>query len=276
MQNGEVDINRLGGLQMGDMRGWLYGSMPASVKRHESFFFRPAAIHKLANIPGGRFPKTHSCNGYVYGMEQIPREFTKNAIYLVRDPRDVAISYAHHTNRSIDDVIETMERKDALHDQSPIFQYMGRWCDHVESWLDAPKREQPYYPVLVIRYEDMLESPHTCFGQAMRFLGVEGDLDRAIEETSFQRLSEQENEGGFRETFTGGKFFRSGKSEWREKLSRKQIARIEKVHGKTMRKLGYERYRDAKAKGRRVHRGRTDGVVAEKRHPDAEAHVREP
>ncbi|MFZ8477510.1 hypothetical protein ACO1MN_14725, partial [Staphylococcus aureus] len=42
------------------------------------------------------------------GEPAFPAAISRGAIYIVRDPRDVAVSYAHHRGRSIDDIIALM------------------------------------------------------------------------------------------------------------------------------------------------------------------------
>ena len=39
-------------------------------------------------------------------------ERTLGVIYLVRDPRDIVISYAHHMNKKIDEVVDSIAKKD--------------------------------------------------------------------------------------------------------------------------------------------------------------------
>ena len=40
----------------------------------------------------------------------ITLEFTAGAIYVVRNPLDVALSYAHHLGATLDDIIDLMGR----------------------------------------------------------------------------------------------------------------------------------------------------------------------
>ena len=48
------------------------------------------------------FLKTHSCCGTINNYKFTNKENTLGFIYIVRDPRSVAISYAHHSNISYD------------------------------------------------------------------------------------------------------------------------------------------------------------------------------
>ena len=49
--------------------------------------------------------KTHCACGKMNSVDLIPNELTEKAVYIVRDPRDVTISYARHMGKSIDEAI---------------------------------------------------------------------------------------------------------------------------------------------------------------------------
>jgi len=78
------------------------------------------------------------------GVPLFPRAATAGAIYLVRDPRDVAVSCAYHEGIAFDVQIERMAMADyrasvsikSLRRQVP--QHFLSWSAHVQSWLDAP------------------------------------------------------------------------------------------------------------------------------------------
>ncbi len=173
-----------------------------------------------------------------------PLAATLGAIYLVRDPRDVAVSLAHHMGQSIDQAIERMGDPRAtmamagkrLPKQLP--QHLSTWSGHVASWLGAPIER------LLLRYEDMLADPVARFGEAARFLGLDAEPDQiaaAVDAVRFERLRAAEETQGFIEAQPGvERFFRRGVAGgWRDSLTPAQAARIEAEHGPTMRKLGY-------------------------------------
>lgn len=65
------------------------------------------------------------------------------------------------------------------------------WSSHMASWLDAP------FPVLAMRYEDMLADPVGQLAGMAGFLGLDGDNDeerprRAVAFSSFDRLRSEE------------------------------------------------------------------------------------
>jgi hypothetical protein len=169
------------------------------------------------------------------------------AIVIVRDPRDVAASLAHHRQTSIDAAIEFMADPDACFAANTraqalqLRQRLSDWSGHVASWLD-----QADLPVHVVRYEDLRADPLETFTAAMAFAGRDvspADAERAVEFARFERLQAQERERGFlewRPRGGEGLFFRRGEAQgWRGELTPNQVQRIESMHGPMMRRLGY-------------------------------------
>lgn len=176
----------------------------------------------------------------------LPAHVISAVIYVVRDPRDVAVSFASHMEKPIDEIIAMMSDAGFTLQVTPglrmrhLPQHLSSWGRHVSSWL-----ESGHPRVLVVRYEDLTEDPAKVFGNAMRFLGIPvapEALSAAIVASSFTELARQESQFGFRERPTGASaFFRQGKANaWRDALSPQQAARIEQDHGDVMARLGYQ------------------------------------
>jgi len=185
----------------------------------------------------------------VDGNNIIPEDVTHKAIYLVRNPLDVVGSFANHNNSSIEDAITLLNnpsgclaRQPGNLNVNPQFrQNLHDWSTHVKSWIDKPSFE-----VLVIRYEDMLTSPFETFRKAVDFIGTDAtdqQVQAAIEQTSFEKLSRQEEEKGFHEKHRLSRvFFRAGKmGNWEEELTSDQAAVVISKHSETMHRLGYLR-----------------------------------
>ena len=60
------------------------------------------AQKKFFNVEKKFIFKTHSANLKVNGYNYTDENRTLGLIYIVRDPRDIVISYSHHTGTSID------------------------------------------------------------------------------------------------------------------------------------------------------------------------------
>lgn len=174
-----------------------------------------------------------------------PLEALAAVVYIVRDPRDVAVSFANHFSKTIDEAIAGMEDKEthisrsasALKTQLP--QYLSSWSSHVESWIDAPGID-----LHLMRYEDMVGNSEETFAAVLRFLRIEFTQERlaqALNACRFEVLQAREAEEGFWESPQGvEKFFRRGKvGGWRDSLSENQAERIVAAHGRVMRRLGY-------------------------------------
>lgn len=179
------------------------------------------------------------------GEPLFPAAATWGAVYVVRDPRSVAVSLAHHIAWSIDQAITLMADPNAAFSRSSkrgpqqLLQRLLRWSEHVESWSSAP------FPIHLVRYEDMQADPHTTFGAIAAVLGLPSDrttIAAAVEATSFSRLQAQERHTGFTEKpYKMAAFFREGRTDgWRDALTPEQAERLTAAHGEVMRRLGYD------------------------------------
>ena len=232
---------------------------PEEVLRH-----RPL-LHELlareSTMPAGApahegapvFVKVHEAYlRTVDGTALFPKAATAGVVYLVRSPLDVAVSYAHHRQRSIDDTVRWMNDPEAAEARvdGGIFhsvpQPLATWSGHASSWLD-----QEALPMHVARYEDLLADPAAAFGAIVRFAGLDragtlpddgsARLARAVHHAGFSRLRAQEEESGFCEKQpTAPSFFRAGVSgSWREALDPRQVQALVDAHGPVMARLGY-------------------------------------
>ncbi|MEJ0043190.1 MAG: sulfotransferase domain-containing protein [Rhizomicrobium sp.] len=182
----------------------------------------------------------------VEGEPLLGRNTARAAIYLVRDPRDVAISLAFHINASVDEAIELMNApdgalclpRDGLMPQ--LRQKLTGWSGHVRSWL-----EQTDVAVHMTRYEDLVADPFAGFGAMLRFVEISAtteEIEHAVRSAQFAELQRQESESGFRERISlAAPFFRTGGiGGWRAVLTPEQVREIERCHGAVMARLGYE------------------------------------
>jgi aryl sulfotransferase len=169
---------------------------------------------------------------------------TRAALYFIRDPRDVAVSYAHRAGRDLEWAQRRLADPDAciaagdgaLNEQ--VRQRLDTWSAHVRSWVDKTP-----FPVEVVRYEDCVADPLATFTRALEFTQVgpveRDQVARALETASFDRLREAEDDQGFDEP-GAPRFFRRGEpGAWRDELPAELAARIERDHSEVMARFGY-------------------------------------
>lgn len=164
-------------------------------------------------------------------------------VYIVRDPRAVAVSWAHHSGRSHEQAVVDLATVSpgALAGEvldAPSWPAVG-WSAHVRSWLD-----QDELPLLLVRYEDLHARTAEILTQVAGFVGVAHSPDtvnKAVARCSFDELAAKEAIAGFHETTASNRvFFRRGETaSWRTELDPTLCERIEHEHGEVMRQLHY-------------------------------------
>ncbi|MBD1910618.1 MULTISPECIES: sulfotransferase domain-containing protein [unclassified Leptolyngbya] len=184
---------------------------------------------ELAALKAPRYIKSH---------EPYRPEYPR-VIYIVRDGRDVAVSYYFHmqSRKRIPDGMSFRDYVKAFNaDQLDPF---STWSDHVHSWLDnAPEK------FLLLRYEDMKADTQTQFLRCLEFAGLPIDMERVnftIEACDFQNLKKRE-EAWYKQQ---GKtplhpFFRKGTSgQWQDRFTDEMLETFLARHGSALERMGY-------------------------------------
>lgn len=247
-----ADINALDGGPIASSRevfDELTGLEASDLTASEVERLRPAVYQALlARASKPVFMKVH--DAWTSDSEGRPLvgapEVTHAVIYLVRNPLDVAVSFAHHSASPIDAAIKTMLDDSAVfasrpgHLSAQLPQRLRSWSGHVRSWVD-----ESGLPVCVVRYEDMVSDPVTSFTTIAMAAGLEVDssrVNRAIQFSRFEILRAQEERTPFRERSQRARsFFRKGGTgDGRRVLSDAQRNRLVVAHGEIMRRYGYD------------------------------------
>lgn len=244
-----VDINELHTGSIASGRGWLdevLGFDTADMRHDDIDALRPAVYDWSLKTPDLEYHKIHDAYTFLpSGEPLVSIRATRGAVYFVRNPLDVASSFANHLQCSVDQAIVRMATPEMAFVKSEkklnnqVRQKLLSWSDHVLSWVDAPDLH-----LEILRYEDMLGDSLATFTRAARFLELPDDqprVQKALHFSRFDRLQQQEKSGGFKEKPSNTpSFFRQGKSGgWRDELNEEQAAKIIADHGTVMRRFNY-------------------------------------
>ena len=243
----ELDVNSINRFSVGENFTHFYkerlGFEPTGSEEHRKQIaaLRHEVQQEIADtFEGLVFVKTH--NGLVIdrGHTIINFAVTSGAIYIIRNPLDVAISLSHHMNRTVDAAIELMGSfAESQVNEKRVHEVWGSWSEHDMSWTRKPHRA-----IYVMRYEDMMSDPEKTFGKLADHLllgPTPAQVRQAIDRSSFDKLKSQEEEVGFKEKPEHAeRFFREGRAgQWKEVLTPAQVDRIVKDHGEQMARFGY-------------------------------------
>ena len=223
----------------------------STIVNHEDIINNPDKISKywikvqneiVSNTEEYVFVKTHNFCGSINKNPFTSSKYTKGFIYLVRDPRAVAVSFANHTKESIDGVIESMlsENPKYVSNSGAYPSFYFNWKINYFSW----KQFKNIVPGLIIRYEDLFNTE--SFFKITKFLDdlniYTSDTIKAmtsIKSTSFRKLNELENKFGFEEAGTNKFFYKGKKNNWKNILNKNQLEKIEKSLSLEMKELEY-------------------------------------
>ena len=244
-----ADINELDGGWTASLRGLfeeIVGIESATLTEKQIAHYRPLVYEQMAaQSTEQTFIKIHDAyTRNAQGKPLFSPRATAGVIYLIRNPLDVAVSFAHHRDEPIDETVRFMGNHDAVMvkasdatEQLP--QPLLSWSKHVCSWVDEPNLN-----LLTVRYEDMLAQPAAVFTEIVRFVGLAentNQLEKAIAFSSFAQLQSQEAAHGFAEKQpTAPSFFRQGRiGSWREQLTAPQVQQIITDHRTVMQRFDY-------------------------------------
>ena len=199
-----------------------------------------------------KFLKTHSRLCQMYGSNFTDLKNTLGVIYIVRDPRNVVTSFAHHYNLTIDQATEALfdEKRFMIKTDKLCSVSLGSWDSNYKSWKELKKQNK----YLLVKYEDLVEKKKSTMLKIFKFLdylGLKVNLDmvklnKAIKSTEFDKIKNLEKNETFYEAVVDEKtgkrkaFFNLGpKNDWRSILVEKNREKIEECFKEEMQELGY-------------------------------------
>lgn len=169
-------------------------------------------------------------------------------IYIVRDPRDVVLSYYDFQRKymQIDDQYPLERYVDDFVNGKLISIGWGTWGENVASWMSTRGKQNNF---LLLRYEDMMRDTARELERIAKFMGIDPTADRlqrAIDRSSADRMRalEKLEEDKWVATKNRRKdipFVGVAKSGgWRTALPEGCVRQIETAWGDLMNTLGYE------------------------------------
>ena len=194
--------------------------------------------------------KTHNAMCTVNKNKFTNKENTLGAIYIVRDPRDVAVSFSYHMGKTLTEIVNNMINKEYLISESDFTTekkvsgstLLSSWSNHYNSWKNYKSIKS-----IIIKYEDLVRNTADKFYEIVLYLNElygtkvdEKKILKSIELTNFKNLQNLEKEHGFEEITISKTFFREGKiGSWKQKLDEKLSKKIENEFKNEMIELGY-------------------------------------
>jgi hypothetical protein len=244
-KSGSLNINHLQFIT-GDLNPYVYQNvLPKPLpdcSDLDILMGRNAAIAHMIELMSGQNPifmKTHNAMGEAEGIFLIPEVMTKKALYVVRDPRDVMVSYARHMNLSHEEATEAIcnETQKIVHDDN-LFHIVSSWGTHAQSWIGNEK-----FTCGVVHYEKLVDNPAEHFKGILDFCEIkfeQSKFDNALKQTEFKNMKKQEQEKGFLENPGHScAFFHSGAyGNWHD-VDGKLIEKIEETNKDMMEMFGY-------------------------------------
>ena len=167
------------------------------------------------------------------------------AVYIVRDPRDVVVSYFHHhkkfPNRNSE--LKLTDFVDAFLEGS--LDQFGSWSQNVGSWIGACAGDARF---LLVRYEDLKQKTREILTTVADHLNIDAGhrrIETSISRCEFNNMQQMERKHGEAWHVLNGSrqdlaFVRKGEvGSWKDVLSPDDSRKIETKCHSLMRDLDY-------------------------------------
>ena len=198
-----------------------------------------------------KFIKTHSSLCKINNCNFTDLKNTLGAIYIVRDPRNVVTSFAHHYNLNVEQATDTLidETRWLIKTEKMYKTFLGSWNVNYNSWKQLNER------FMLVKYEDLVNKKKTTLIKIFKFIQTLNNeelkidmvkVNKVIKSTEFYKMKTLEQKQIFTESSiesdTGKRkaFFNLGlKNDWKKILDDKNRKKIETSFKKEMSELGY-------------------------------------
>nr|XP_003215619.1 PREDICTED: amine sulfotransferase isoform X1 [Anolis carolinensis]XP_008118655.1 PREDICTED: amine sulfotransferase isoform X1 [Anolis carolinensis] len=165
-------------------------------------------------------------------------------IYVMRNPKDVLVSYYHFSKVSVK--LEEVEDFEIIMERFLAGKVVANsWLDHIEGW----STQRDNLNILFLMYEEMKKNLRTSVLKICNFLGkrlTEEELDDVVDKASFDKMS-ADSRTNYSTTppdvldFSKGRFLRKGTiGDWKNMMTVAQSERFDSVFKERMEKLPFK------------------------------------
>lgn len=120
--------------------------------------------------------------------DMMPKEPNMRYIYVVRNGKDVALSFFQHLSNQDDSDCFNGTLLDFVKEWCDGTIPFGNWINHLQSWMDAYQNHNSVVvegaarpTILLVRYEDMVNEPFECVQRIISHLELNFTAERAKE-----------------------------------------------------------------------------------------------
>lgn len=212
-------------------------------------------IADATQLPFSRNLNTPKFQRSVLNGHEWPRLYSKNVLTIVRDGRDVMVSFYYHSlfNNEHNSAhrVEEFRKKLNFPDLYDIRKNLPRFIEYISTewiahinhykWSDfVLEANDKLGEKRVFKYEDLLSNPNGELERALKLIDFDYTLEKinkSVDKNSFNKITKRKSG---KEKI--GSFARKGiAGDWRNHFDREAAEVFNHFHGDALIKLGYEK-----------------------------------
>lgn len=211
-----------------------------TVLQETAKFVTMVEAQDIKNLDALPSPRLLNCH---YRFKYLPKELKEKKckiIHVVRNPKDVCVSYFHHSKKCVftrlvcpwDEYLDKYLKGEVAY---------GSWFDYVLE-MDAADKENPGL-IYTCYYEDFKRQPEEEIRKLARHIGLQTSdemIKKIVNATSFENM--QKNKFDVTASLTGGKGFvyRKGQiGDWKNHFTVAQNEEFDRFYNEKMKGASY-------------------------------------